>query len=70
VALKADMMNMMAILLEHVLPRLSSSQCLNIPLFSLRNINDAQKVDPEGTTLEVRMRPIVKDAEQDIRDCR
>ncbi|KAJ7887405.1 hypothetical protein B0H13DRAFT_1888811 [Mycena leptocephala] len=43
-ALKADMMNMMAILLEH-------------------------KLDPEGTTLEERMRRIVRDAERDIRDC-
>ncbi|KAJ7462562.1 hypothetical protein FB451DRAFT_1266995 [Mycena latifolia] len=50
-ALKADMMNMMAILLD------------------LRNIDDAQQLDPEGTTLEERMQRIVQDAERDIRDC-
>jgi hypothetical protein len=40
------------------------------PTSSLRNINNAQKLDPEGTTLEERVRRIAQDAEQDIRDCR
>jgi hypothetical protein len=40
------------------------------PTFSLRNIDDAQQLDPEGTTLEERVRRILQDAERDIRDCR
>ncbi|KAF8181171.1 hypothetical protein K438DRAFT_1679952 [Mycena galopus ATCC 62051] len=38
-------------------------------LLDLKTMKDAQKVDPNGTTLEGRMQGIVKDAEQDIRDC-
>jgi hypothetical protein len=48
----------------------SSSSQLKRIVYSLRNIKDAQTVDCDGTTLEGRMQRIVKDAEQDIRDCR
>ncbi|KAJ7508959.1 hypothetical protein B0H11DRAFT_1360059 [Mycena galericulata] len=38
-------------------------------LLDLKDMKDAQKLDPDGTTLEGRMQRIVKVVEQDIRDC-
>ncbi|KAJ6508453.1 hypothetical protein C8R45DRAFT_815585 [Mycena sanguinolenta] len=38
-------------------------------LLDLGSIKDAQKLDPDGTTVEGRMQRIIKNAEQDIRDC-
>ncbi|KAJ7315149.1 hypothetical protein DFH08DRAFT_422699 [Mycena albidolilacea] len=38
-------------------------------LLDLRSIKDAQKLGPDGTTVEGRMQRIIKNAEQDIRDC-
>ncbi|KAJ6463070.1 hypothetical protein DFH09DRAFT_1492505 [Mycena vulgaris] len=67
-ALKTEMMNMMEVLLEYVL-RPSSSHDMKRTVYNLRTMKDSEKVDPNGTTLEGRMQSIVKDAEQDVRNC-
>ncbi|KAJ7719201.1 hypothetical protein B0H16DRAFT_1432905 [Mycena metata] len=38
-------------------------------LLDLKNIKDARKIDPDGTTLEGRMQRIAKKAEENIRNC-